>query len=430
MQNQTSSKNKANSSGLSRRDFIKTSAAVSVATAFAGANKVFAAGSDKVRIGLVGCGGQGTRDTISAVKSSEAVEVTAMGDIFKDRLDSSLEKLKKDAPDKLNLTPDNCFVGFDAYKKVIASDVDLVFLTTPPHFRPIHLKAVIEAGKHAFIEKPAATDPVGIRSVIETSELAKSKGLAIVAGTQKRHSASHIEIIRRIHNGDIGEIVGGQCYRLGDELWFKPRQPDWTDMEYQLRNWLYYTWLSGDHVVEMHIHQLDAINWALDSHPVKVMAIGGREVRTDPKFGNVYDHFAGELEYPNGARIAYMGRQIDRCGYNIFERVVGTKGEAKFDGGNSTIMGQNPYKYDGPSKNSLFADLITSIRKGEPLNEGRRMAESTMVAIMIRMSAFTGRTLGWNWAMNASKLDLSPPKYEFGDLAVRPVAIPGVTPLV
>ena len=204
-------------------------------------------------------------------------------------------------------------------------------------------------------------------------------------------------------------------------------------MEYQIRNWLYYTWLSGGQVVEMHIHQIDIINWAMQSPPVKVMAIGGREVRTDPKFGNVYDHFAGELEYPNGARIAYMGRQIDHCGYNIFERLAGTKGVAKFDGGNSTITGQKPYKFDGERGSSRLAEhaaLISGIRNGNPVNDGKQMAESTLVAIMIRMSAFTGRTLGWKWAMNASKLDLSPPKYEFGDLEVRPVAIPGVTPLV
>ena len=434
MYNQTSSKNKANPSGLSRRDFIKTSAAVSVATAFAGANKIFAAGSDKVRIGLVGCGGRGTGAAIDCVKSSPNVEIVALGDLFKDRLDKSIAKLKKDVPDKLNLSPENCFVGFDAYKKVIATDVHAVLMATPPHFRPIHLKAAIEAGKHAFIEKPAATDPVGVRSVLETAELAKQKGLGIVAGTQSRYSNSHREIVRRIHNGDIGEVVGGQCYRLGDELWFKPRQPSWSDMEYQIRNWLYYIWLSGDQTVEMHIHQLDIVNWAMQSPPEEVVAIGGREVRTDPKFGNVYDHYAGELKYPNGARIAYMGRQIDRCGYTIFERFAGTKGNAKFDGGNSAITGPNAYKFDGERGSSRLAEhaaLIAGIRGESPIpTDGKPMAESTLTAIMIRMSAFTGRKLGWNWAMNASKLDLSPPKYEFGDLEVRPVAIPGVTPLV
>lgn len=429
MENKTNKKNR----GVSRRDFIKASAAAGLATMFSGAGKVFAAGSDKIRVGLIGCGNRGTGAAIDCVKSADGVEIVAMGDLFKDRLDSSFEKLKKNVPDKLKVTKGTSFVGFDAYKKVIACDVDLIVQATPPGFRPIHLKAAIEAGKHAFIEKPAAVDPVGIRSVIASSELAKEKGLAIVAGTQSRHSAPHIEVIKRIHDGAVGDIVGGQCYRLGDELWLKERQPHWSDMENQVRNWLYYTWLSGDHVVEMHIHQIDIINWVMDSHPVQVKAIGGRLVRTAPEFGNAYDHFAGELEYPNGARIAYMGRQINHCGYHIFERVVGTKGSAIFDGGNSIIKGENPFKYDGLSPSSRIqehADLISSIRKGEPLNEGRQIAESTMVAIMIRMSAYTGRTLSWKWVMNASKLDLSPPKYEFGDLPVRPVAVPGVTPLV
>ncbi|MHC4346569.1 MAG: Gfo/Idh/MocA family protein [Planctomycetota bacterium] len=420
---------------ISRRDFIRASAAASLAAATFDSSRVFAAASDKLRVGLIGCGGRGTGAAKDCVKSSDNVEIVAMGDAFGDRLDKSLAKLSREIDDKVTVTGDTSFKGFDAYKKVLGCDIDMA------HFRPVQLKAAIEAGKHVFMEKPVAVDPVGVRSVIATSELAEQKGLGIVAGTQRRHQAHYLEIMKRIHNGDIGEIVAGQCYWNQDGLWvdaaaknWKKRQAlGWSDMEWQCRTWLFFTWLSGDHIVEQHVHNLDVINWAIGTHPVQCLGMGGREVRTGPEFGNIFDHFAVEYEYPNGARVLSMCRQTEGCTNRISESVVGTNGSAYTDGSNASIEGPNAYKYEGKSPSPYVqehADLIASIRQGKPLNEGRRIAESTLTAIMGRMSTYTGRALKWDWAMNASKLDLTPPGYEFGDLPVAPVAVPGKTQLI
>jgi len=424
---------------FTRRDFIRTSSAVGASALLSGTGRLFAAGSDKLRVGLIGCGGRGRYDTTNCLNSAQNVELVAMGDIFKERLEDCRTTLEKKLPDKVKVTDDMCFTGWDAYKKVLACDnVDMVILTEPPYFRPEHLQAAVEAGKHVFMEKPVAVDPVGVRSVIESSKLADKKNLTIVAGTQSRRMAHLIESMKRIHNGDIGEIVAGQCVRIGGGMlkWREPtrvRQPGWSDTEWQLRRWLFLTWLSGDFIVEQHIHNLDVINWALDAHPVQCFGLGGRQVRTGPEYGNIYDHFAIEYEYPNGARIEYMGAQIDGCTQRSDERLVGTKGSAYLDSGNAIIKGQNPFTYDGPQPSPVIkqhADQIAAIRQGKHLNEGVRIAESTMTCIMGRMSAYTGRALKWDWAMNASKLDLSPPKHEFGDLPMRPVAIPGQTQLI
>jgi len=422
-------------SKMSRRDFMKTSAAVSAAAMLSPTRNVFAAGSDKIRIGLIGCGRRGTGAAKDCVRSSDGVELVAMGDLFRDKLDKCLANLSKTVDDKVSVTKDTCFVGFDAYKKVIECDVDLVLLTTPPGFRPLHLKAAIEAGKHVFMEKPVAVDPVGARSIIESSELAGEKGLAIVAGTQRRHQLNYIEIIRRIHNGDIGRIVAAQCYWIGDYNYYKAveRRPDWSDMEWQCRNWNYFTWLGGDHIVEQHVHNLDIINWAMQANPVKCIGMGGREVRTGPEYGHIFDHFAVEYEYENGVRVSSMCRQMQGCTNRVSENIVGSNGSAYTTGSVGRITGQNQFNYDGPKPSPFIqehADLIASIRKGRPLNEGRRIAESTLMAIMGRMSAYTGRALKWDWMMNASELDLTPPKYEFGDLPVPPVPVPGKTKLV
>jgi len=424
-------------SELSRRDFIKTSAALGAAAWAAGTSRMYAAGSDKIRLGLIGCGGRGTHDMTNCLNAAENVELVAMGDLFKDRLDASRQSLTKSVPDKVKVTNESCFVGWDAHKKVLArDDVNMVVLTTAPHFRPIHLKAAIEAGKHVFAEKPVAVDPVGVRSVIETAALADQKDLTIVAGTQMRRIAHLMAGVERIHGGDIGNIVGGQCVRIGGGMttWGPtPRRPEWTDMEWQLRRWLFMTWLSGDFIVEMHVHNLDIMDWAMGSHPVQCVGLGGRQVRTGPEFGDAFDHFAVEYEYPNGVRVEYMGAQIDKAADRCDQWIVGTKGKAYLDFANATIEGDKPFKYDGPAWNPEIrqhADQIAAIREGKRLNEGKRIAESSMTSIMGRMSAYTGRALKWDWAMNASKLDLSPAKYEFGDLPMPPVAMPGKTPLI
>jgi len=434
MKNRTVRKNER----LSRRNFIKTSGVVGATALLSPTDKMFAAGSDKIRVGLIGCGGRGTYDTTNCLSCAENVELVAMGDNFADRLNTCRSKLTKKLPDKIKVTNDTCFVGWNAHKKVLACDVDLVILTEPPHFRPAHLRAAVEAGKHVFAEKPVAVDPVGVRSVIESSKMADEKGLTIVAGTQSRRIAHLVEGMKRIHNGDIGEIVGGYCQRIGGGMltWHPEtmqRQPGWSDMEWQLRRWLFLTWLSGDFIVEMHVHNLDRMNWALNAHPVQCIALGGRQVRTGPEYGNIYDHITVEYEYPGGVRVAYMGSQIDGLSTRQDARIIGKKGMAYTHEGDFIIDGEKPFRYEGPNPSPTIkqhADQIAAIRSGTHLNEGKRIAESTLTCIMGRMAAYTGRALKFDWALKASKLDLSPPAYEFGDLPMRPVATPGKTPLV
>lgn len=423
------------SNGISRRDFIKTSAAVSIAALGAGATKIYAAGSDKIRVGLIGCGSRGTGAALDCVRSSDGVEIVAMADVFKDCIDKSLANLSRLEDDKVSVTKDRTFTGFDAYKKMMETDVDCVIMATPPHFRSEHLEAAVEAGKHVFMEKPGGVDPVGIRRLIAAGEAAKTKGLSVVVGTQQRRQPQYQEINKRIHNGQIGNIVSGQCYWLWDEgNWhFSKRHAEWSDMEWQIRCWPYFTWLSGDHIVEQHVHNLDIINWAIGSHPVKCSAIGGRQVRTGPEYGNIFDHFAVEYEYPDGVRVMSMASQIEGGIDKVCERLVGTKGRTYTTRSVGYIEGEKPYKYEGPSSSGFeteHADLIDSIRKGKPINEVKHLAESTLTAIMGRMSAYTGRALNWDWVMNASMLDLTPPKYELGDLPVRPIPVPGKTALV
>lgn len=420
---------------LSRRDFMKASAAISVASVPA-MNKAFAAGSDKIRLGLIGCGGRGRHDSSKCLKAVGSVELVAMGDMFTDRLDATRKGLKAAFGDQVKVTDGTCFLGFDAYKKVLACDIDMVILTTPPHFRPEHLRAAIEAGVHVFMEKPVAVDPVGVRSVIASGELADKKGLTIVAGTQMRRINHLVEGIKRIRDGALGDILGGQCLRLGGGMmgWGpKSRKAQWSDMEWQLRRWLFMTWLSGDFIAEMHVHNLDLLNWVMGSPPVKVIGMGGRQVRTAPEYGDVYDHIAAEYEYPNGVRIQYMGSQIDGVSFRTDLNFAGTKGTVYMDFANFIIKGANPYTYNGPQNDPCIrqhADQIDAIRNGTKLNEAKRIAESSLTAIMGRMSAYTGRALKWDWALKASKLDLRPATYEMGDLAMPKVAMPGKTPLV
>lgn len=436
---QPSDAHEAQRDPLSRRDFLKTSAVVSAAALVGGCATLPRAGlgprrpahPEIIRVGLIGCGGRGTGAALDCVTADPLARIVALGDLFQDRLDGCRAELAK-ARNPQCVSDDKCFVGFDAYQGVLSADIDMVIHATPPGFRPLHLRACIEAGKHVFTEKPVAVDPAGVRSVIETAALAEQKNLALVAGTQRRHDPTYLETLRRIHRGDIGQLVGGQCYWNQGGLWVIERQPEWTDMEWQCRNWLYFTWLSGDHIVEQHIHNLDVMNWAMGGPPARCLGMGGREVRTDPKYGNIYDHFAVEYVYPNGARVMSMCRQVEKASHRVGERLIGTKGSSDPNG---VIEGRRAFKYEAGEEPvnpyvQEHVDLLASIRAGRPLNEGRRVAESTLTAIMGRMSAYTGREVSWDWVMNSSKLDLSPPAYEFGELPVAPVAVPGETELV
>jgi len=289
-----------------------------------------------------------------------------------------------------------------------------------------------------FIEKPIAVDPVGVRSVLESTKKAKQKGLTIVAGTQMRRLQSNLDTIKRIHDGAIGEIKAGQCFRAGGGMrtWRsdeKVKRSEWSEMEYQIRRWLLWTWLSGDFVVEMHVHNLDIMNWIMNSHPVKCIGQGGRQARTGLEYGNIYDHIAVEYEYPNDVRVGYMGVQIDNYMYRSNQRVTGTKGSAELDFRKGVITGANPFEFNRESPNPSvrqYKDMIDSIRNSRNVNDGQQVAESTMTAIMGRMSAYTGKAVEWDWALNHSKLDLSPDKMEFGDMERRPVSNPAVTKLI
>jgi len=412
---------------VSRRTFLSNSAALAAAAAIGG--RAFAQGAGKLRVGLIGCGGRGSGAAIDCCNSSPDIEITALGDLFGDRVDGAKKNLSGKLGDKYKVTDETCFAGWDNYQKVLATDCDMVILATPPGFRPQHFDAAINAGKHVFMEKPVAVDAAGVRLVIAASELATQKKLGVVAGTQRRHQPPYVECLQRVLDGAIGEPLGGQCYWNQGGLWSKKRDEYNTDMEWQIRNWLYFTWLSGDHICEQHVHNIDVMNWAFGAPPVKAYGMGGRETRTDATFGNIFDHFAIEYEYANGARVQSMCRQQNGTDGRNEERIVGTKGVAW---GSGRIVGENAWRFDGPKVNPYVqehADLIASIRAGEPLNEGKRIAESTLTAIMGRMSAYTGKTVSWDQAMKSTE-DLVPARLEFGSIAIPDIAVPGKTPLV
>ena len=418
---------------ISRRDLLKTTAAGTVVLAGAGANLAFGQSSSTLRVGLIGCGGRGKGAASDCVRSSPGVKIVALADAFKDRLDGARGALSKLGKDKFDVPPDRCFVGLDAHKKLIAGDVDLVLMATPPAFRPIHLAEAVKAGKHVFMEKPVAVCPAGVKSVIASGAAADEKKLSIVAGTQRRHAPSYIETMKRIHDGAIGELVSATCYWNQGGLWVHGRKEQYSDVEWQMRNWLYFTWLSGDHICEQHVHNLDVINWAFNSPPNLVYGMGGRAARKGKQYGNIYDHFCIEFEYGKSVRTISFCRQTNGASHRVGERVVGTKGVTNCCGLITDHNGTEIWKHKGPDPNPYqqeHADLIAAIRGGKPLNEAQRIAESTMTAVIGRMSAYTGRAFKWDWAMKASKLDLMPKDLKFGPKPVAPVSKPGSAPLI
>jgi len=408
---------------LTRRELLKSSAMAAgtlVLTGPAGA-LVAAQGSDTIRVGVIGCGGRGSGAAHNCVQSSPGVKIVALADAFADRL----QKLKSD----FEVPEDRCFVGLDAYKQLLAlDDINLVILATPPGFRPVQLKAAIAAGKNVFMEKPVAVCPAGIKMVIAASEEAERKGLGIVAGTQRRHQFEYVETMKRVLDGAIGEVVSAQCYWNMGGLWCHERQANESDVEWQIRNWLYFTWMSGDHICEQHVHNIDVVNWAFgDVLPETVHGIGGRQYRTDPKYGNIFDHFGIEFSYPGDVRTISTCRQIEGTAGNVSERVVGTKGWTNCSG---VIEGENRWRYRGPRSDPYVqehTDLIKSIRDGEPLNEGKRIAGSTLCAIMGRESAYSRQQFKTSWFTSRCTLDLLPPAdLKLSDSKpVPPVAIPG-----
>jgi len=419
-----------------RRGFLKQAGIAAAGLTALGANlpRAFAAGDDTLKVGLIGCGGRGTGAAVQALSTQGNVKLVAMGDAFADRLESSLQNIQKEFaghPERVDVKPEMKFVGFDAYKQVIGTDVDVVLLATPPHFRPAHFEAAINAGKHVFFEKPVAVDGQGVRKVLEVAEHAKQKKLAVVCGLQRHHQYGYIETIDRIHNGEVGDIVAARAYWNMGSLWMHPRKPEWSDMEWQLRNWLYFAWLSGDHICEQHVHNLDVINWAKNDHPVRCFGMGGRQVRTDPAYGHIFDHHDVHYEYADGSWMFSQCRQMPGCLNDVTEHVIGTKGTADMGNNRYTIQqrGGSKWNFKGEKQDPYQTehdDLFASIRSGNPLNEGKFVAESTLTAIMGRMATYSGKEVTWEQALNSTVV-LGPTKYEWGPLAVDPVPVPGET---
>ena len=416
-----------------RRSFMRTTAAAATATGLTAAltagRTPQGQGSDELKIGLIGCGGRGTGAISQALKTKGATRLVAIADMFVDRLEECVTNLAEDEALKgrIEVPKQRRFVGADAYQGVFASDCDVVVIATPPHFRPQHFEAAIAAKKNVFFEKPVAVDSPGVRRVLAAAEKAQQLGLVVCCGLQRHHSNGYLEIMKQIHGGALGRILFARCSWNQGGLWHKDRQPQWSDMEWQLRNWLYFTWLSGDHIVEQHVHNLDVVNWAMQAHPVKARGMGGRQVRTDPKFGHIFDHHAVQYLYESGAWCFSECRQIDGCANDVSEHVYGTHGEAHMDTGRWRITGENEWTWSGKNNDPYQTehdDLFAAIRAGKPFNDGRMVAESTLTAIMGRMATYSGKEVTWDQALNSDE-KWGPASYEFGPLPVDPVPMPG-----
>jgi predicted dehydrogenase len=415
----------------SRRQFLQASAAAAASLQFA--SGAFADGSDVLRIGLIGCGNRGTGAAVNALNADRNVRLVAMGDAFSDRLEESLTSLRRDeaVAARVDVPPERRFVGFNAYQQVINSGVDVVLLCTTPHFRPIHLRAAVEANKHVFAEKPCAVDAPGVRHVLASCALARRRRLSVVSGLCLRYSTAYREIVRRLRDGAAGEIVALQANDLRGPLWLRRREPGWSDMTWQMRNWYYFTWLSGDFNVEQHVHNLDVCAWLMgDTYPVRAVGSGGRQVRTGEEYGNIYDHFSVVYEYANGVKLFSHTRQQPHCASDITVYALGTRGSAVVSERRPSISGPNPWQRRGEDNNFYQAEheeLFASIRNGRPINNGEYMANSTLLAIQGRMAAYTGQVVTWEQARDSQE-DLSPARYDW-DAQLPPVrvAMPGVT---
>jgi len=426
----------------SRRDFLKTSTVAVVGGGLIGglglARSAHAAGDDTIKIGLIGCGGRGSGAVKDAMRTQHNIKLVAMGDAFQNRLDGSLGEIYNELKgqgksDRLDVPKERQFVGFDAYKNVLAAGVDLVILATPPGFRPIHFAAAVEAGKHVFMEKPVAVDAPGVRAVLAAAGVAKQKGLGVGVGLQRRHEAKYLETIKRLQDGAIGDILYTRVYWNGAGVWVNPRKEGETDMQYQMRNWYYFNWLCGDHIVEQHIHNLDVVNWLKNAYPVRAEGMGGRQVRTGKEYGEIYDHHAVEFEYADGSRMFSYCRHIPNCWESVSEHAHGSKGTSDISDARIEIAGGDRWRFRGDSPNPYVVehhDLLSSIRSGSPINEGKYGALSSMTSIFGRMATYSGKMLTWDEAIN-SQINLAPKQYAWdAEPPVPVVAIPGHTQVV
>jgi myo-inositol 2-dehydrogenase/D-chiro-inositol 1-dehydrogenase len=413
-------------SSPTRRGFLATTAAASALAAPA----VHAAGDEVIRIGLLGCGGRGKGAAGDALKADKNVKLVALCDIFPDFLENAYQDLKKGYKDRVDVPPERRFSGFDGYKQLIDS-VDLVLMATPPGFRPMHLRYAVEAGKHVFAEKPLAVDAPGIRSVLESAEIAKKKNLMCASGFCYRYEFAKRETIKRIHGGQIGDVTSMHVAYNTGPIWHRGTKTEWSEMEYQIRNWYYYSWLSGDHLVEQHCHNIDKACWVLDGKlPVSATGVGGRQQRVDAKFGNIYDHFAVVYEYAGGLKVFSNCRQWIGCPSDVSDQVFGTKGTAQLMD-HRIVAGGTTWEYpedaDNPSMyQQEHRDFFAALRSGKPINDMQSAANSTLMAILGRQAAYTGQRITWK-QMAASTESLSPKEYAWGPNPVPGVPVPGVT---
>lgn len=417
----------------SRRDVLKTGAFLAGAPALLKAQSTAKA----IKVGLVGCGGRGTGAAAQALKADDYAELTAVADVSMEQINASLETLKKVVGPKVKVETANMFTGLDAYQKLIDSGVDVVLLATPPGFRPAHLKAAVQAGKHVFCEKPVAVDAPGVRDVLETAKLAKEKNISLVSGFCWRYSNYIKETFDQVHNGKIGNIVAyyGTYYTSP----VKPMPPESTrpagmsDAEWQVRNWYNFVWLAGDSLVEQAIHTVDKVAWAFkDQPPISCVAVGGRQIPNNT--GNIFDHFEVNYLYPNNVRAFVANRQIEGCYNENSDYIMGTKGVCTIGRGPiPRIEGQESWQFEGRKVDMYQAEhdaLFAAIRSGKPINDGERQATSTLLGIMGRMSAYTGQSITWEQAMNSQER-LFPEKFDLGmSMPIAPIAQPGITKFI
>jgi len=389
---------------VSRRAFLKgpalLAAAGAVGTSIDIARAAHVAGSDTLKIALIGCGGRGTGAAANCLSVPDSIRLVAVADAFEDRARGALAALKQQFGEKVAVPSDHVFVGFDAYLKAIHCGVDLVLLVEPPGFRPAHYRAAIEAGKHVFMEKPCCVDAPGFRSLMETNKLADQKQRKVVVGLNIRHTPEYIETVKRIHGGAIGKPAFLRAYCNNAGVWVRPREPGQTEMQYQMRNWYYFVWLSGDHIVEQHVHALDLANWAAgDQHPLEANGMGGRQVRKGKDVGQIYDHHFVEYTYADGTKMFSQCRHIPHCWTEFGVYARGPKGTAKCAG---EITGASAWRYRGPTvagHQQEHNDLIGFIRGDVPHNEGYYGATSSFTAILGRMATYSGQIVRWDEAV-------------------------------
>ncbi|MGI9517663.1 MAG: Gfo/Idh/MocA family protein [Pirellulaceae bacterium] len=417
-----------------RRDFVKTASATAAGvTTFAGALEQAVARAahnsvnETLKIGLIGCGGRGKGAAVNATHADPDVKITALADAFTDRIDSCREQLEIEIGDYMDVDDDHCFTGFDCHEKLVETDVDVVLLCSPPYFRPMQMEAAVAAGKHIFCEKPIATDAPGVRRVMAASDLCKVNGLSLVSGLCWRYDLGVVATMNQINDGAIGDIKAMEANYLTGELWHRGNKPEWSQMEYQLRNWLYFNWLAGDLINEQHIHTLDKCLWLMgDEPPVRCYGTGGRQKRTDPMYGTTYDHFTTVYEWANGIKAFSHCRQMSGCWSENECHVFGTDGTAHILD-NRIETADDSWRYRGPSRSMYDVEhdfLFKSIRDNDPINNGDYMCKSTLMALMGRQASYTGQEIAWDEIL-ADDTVLGPDVLAWGDYDVGPVPVPG-----